>query len=149
MIPPNIRLKSSGKAWWNEKLDLQWIDETFADDKENKRILIRDHFSAHKMNSTVEVLRDLNVDQILIPKGRTGKFQALDVGVMRPFKVAIEREYHDWRNANDVLADSGNLKKPTRQDLINFVSKAWDSITSDCVRNAFRHSLKDIGIFTD
>ena len=148
VIPANIRVKSSGKAWWNEKLNLDWISETFSSD-DNKMILLRDNFSVHKMSSTQQALRDRNVEQVLVPTGRTGKYQPLDVGVMRPFKAAMNNEYHQWRVANDVLSDSGELKKPTRQDFINFASKAWDSVTPDCVRNSFRHSLQDIGVLND
>ena len=89
------------------------------------------------------------MEQVLIPTGLTGKYQPLDVGVMWPFKVAMTHEYHKWRIANDVLSDTSDLKAPTRQDFINFASKAWDSVTSECIRNAFRHSLQEIGVFGD
>ena len=31
----------------------------------------------------------------------------------------------------------GNLKQPTRQDVINWVSKAWDAIKSDTLIHSF------------
>ena len=31
----------------------------------------------------------------------------------------------------------GNLKQPTRQDAINWVSKAWDSIKQETITNSF------------
>ena len=31
----------------------------------------------------------------------------------------------------------GNLKQPTRQDAINWVSKAWDSIKQETISNSF------------
>lgn len=50
VIPDNVRVTSQRSAWWNEELDNCWIKENFLEAGETK-VLIRDQFSAHMMDS--------------------------------------------------------------------------------------------------
>ena len=137
--PDNVQIKSTKSAWWNEELDLQWIDLCFPTGEERK-VLIRDQATQHKTDSSKTLLEERNVLQIFIPVGMTGQLQPLDVGVNKPFKQFYRDEYHAWRTKNNSKTKKGYLKQPSRQDFINFVSVAWDKITVDCIRNSFLKS---------
>lgn len=77
-----------------------------------------------------------------IPAGLTGQHQPLDVGVNKPFKAQYRKEFHKWRKMQKKSdATKGkNMKNPTRQDVLNFTSAAWESITEECIKNAFLKS---------
>lgn len=81
----------------------------------------------------------------MVPPRRTGELQPLDVGINKPFKDHLANGYHEWRGKHDKVTKSG-YKKPSKQDFINFVSTAWDNISPDCIRNAFKKSWKNVNM---
>lgn len=135
-VPSNVFIESSKNAWWTSKLDEKWIRYTFPECEEQK-ILIRDQAPVHCLQGSEKLFKKRNVKQIFIPASRTGDFQPLDVSINRPFKVYYRDEYAKWRKNNRGVTKAGNLKKPSRQDFINFVSEAWKKVSPDCVRNSF------------
>ncbi|GAV06590.1 hypothetical protein RvY_16554 [Ramazzottius varieornatus] len=78
-----------------------------------------------------------NVDQVFVPKGMTGTYQPLDVGINAPFNANLKQAYHEWRKGRTEVTAKGYLRKPTRQDFVNFVSKAWEAIRPETIENAF------------
>jgi DDE superfamily endonuclease len=66
----------------------------------------------------------------------------LDVGVNKPFKAQYRKEFHKWRKmqTKSDATKGKNMKNPTRQDVLNFTSAAWESITEECIKNAFLKS---------
>ncbi|XP_055340969.1 tigger transposable element-derived protein 6-like [Paramacrobiotus metropolitanus] len=135
-IPGNIFLESSYTTWWTEQMDNDWIKYTFPDDKE-KQVLVRDQATVHKKVSSELLLRDRNVEQIFIPAGRTGDYQPLDVSVNKSLKSFFRSEYQARRASHNEVTKSGYLKKPGRQDFLNMISRAWQNVTADVVRNSF------------
>ena len=71
-----------------------------------------------------------NSDIVFIPAGCTPLVQPMDVSVNRPFK-ALMRVTHTQHTKH------GNLKQPTRQDVINWVSKAWKSVKMETIVESF------------
>jgi hypothetical protein len=137
VVPGNVFVFSSTSAWWTEYLDNLWIKYTFPK-SDDKKLLIRDQAPVHKLSSSQELFEERNVEQLFIPAGKTGVYQPLDVGVNRPFKAYYREEYEKWRLENSNVTRKGYLKKPSRQDFINMVSVAWERVSCDAVRNAFR-----------
>ena len=97
----------------------------------------RDCFSVHLMAEIVARLEVLNVDQIVIPPGMTGKSQPFDVGINKPFKDYVREEYRQWRMGNISFTAKGYIKKPGKKDFLQFVSKAWEKVSESIVRNSF------------
>lgn len=137
-VPENVVVKSSSSGWWNERLDHEWITDTFPLGQ-HKRYLFRDRYGVHKKKSSKLLLQQRNIQQILVPPGMTGQHQPLDVGVNKPFKAYYKEEYHRWRqeqNENE-KTKSGYMKNPNRQESIDFISAAWDKVSAKCVKNSF------------
>ena len=54
--------------------------------------------------------------------------QPIDKCIKKPFKESIRQSWQEWMHQDRVKTKQGNVKKPTHQDVINWVSKAWESI---------------------
>ena len=67
--PANVIVKANRSEWWNTALDKEVMCELFPARGQQKTILIRDQFSAHKEEATKSFLRSRNVEQMFIPKG--------------------------------------------------------------------------------
>lgn len=133
----NVVVKCSSSAWWTRELDKWWIESTFPEG-EQKKVLVRDQAPVHTVIENRFLLEDRNVEQVFVPAARTGDFQPLDVGINRPFKVKCREAYSRWRQNDPGVTKFGNIRKPNRQDFINFISEAWSEITPDVIRNSFR-----------
>ncbi|GAV00907.1 hypothetical protein RvY_11690 [Ramazzottius varieornatus] len=124
-IPENVIVKSNQKGWWTNDFDAAYLEEAFpVNDKQVSQILLCDHCKAHVSQNSVDFLKERGVQQLLIPKGKTGDKQPLDVGVNGPFIAIMRRMYHEWMENRTALTKSGYLKKRSRQGFVNFVSQA-------------------------
>ena len=63
-----------------------------------------------------------NNDIVLIPAGCTPLVQPMDVSVNRPFKVLMREQWVTWFSTHTLHTKHGNLKQPTRQHVMNWVS---------------------------
>ncbi|GAU95800.1 hypothetical protein RvY_07355 [Ramazzottius varieornatus] len=137
VTPDNVIVYSTRTAWWNSRLDLEWIDDFFYGKDLEFLFLLRDHFPGHLKFESAELLEEMKVHQVFIPKGLTGKYQPRDVGVNAPLKSLMKKAYHEWRKVRTDVTSKGYLKKLSRQDFINFVSEAWSQTTPETIENAF------------
>lgn len=97
--PKKIVLKANSKGWMNSTLLLDWVKEIWAPNvKEGESyLLIWDSFSAHKDETVLEtLLEDLYTEVQIIPGGCTPVLQPLDVGINKPLKDKIRREFEAW-----------------------------------------------------
>ena len=62
----------------------------------------------------------------------------MDKCINKPFKDHMTASWQEWMRQDRAKTKSGNLKQPTRQDAINWVSKAWDSISPDTLIKSFK-----------
>ena len=49
----------------------------------------------------------------------------------------MRKEWRKWREA-DIRTPQGNLKQASRQDVINWVSRAWSKISEEVIKKSFR-----------
>ena len=138
VVPDNVRLYSTGSGWWNAVFDVKWLRGSF-DKSHRGGCLIRDQATVHCKEASRALLERRGIDQVFIPTGMTGKYQPLNVGVNFPFKCYLKQSYHEWRDSrtDKDITKKGYLKKPSRQDFIDFVSAAWDKISATTVENSF------------
>ncbi len=61
-----------------------------------------------------------------------------------PFKKRITSQGMEWRCQPNERKQAGNLKQPTRQDVINWVSEAWADIPEEIFIKAFLRCTWDI-----
>ena len=73
----------------------------------------------------------------MIPGGCTSIVQPMDKCINKAFKESMGQSWQGWMREGRAKTKMGNLKQPTRQDVINWVSKAWDSIKQETIANSF------------
>src|SRR3989337_1753889 len=97
-----------------------------------------DSFRGHLEKSVKKKFHDSNVDLAVIPGGLTSVCQPLDVGINKPFKDNLRKEWHLGMadgGAGETIA--GNLKRAKYSDVCNWVKRSWDNISNEIIINSF------------
>ena len=79
-----------------------------------------------------------NSEVTIIPEGCTSIVQPMDKCINKPFKDHMRASWQEWMRQDRAKTKSRNLNQPTRQDAINWVSKAWDLISLDTLIRSFK-----------
>ncbi|XP_065840181.1 uncharacterized protein [Oscarella lobularis] len=75
---------------------------------------------------------ECNSEIVLIPGGCTSIAQPMDRSVNKPFKESIRESWSSWMRQNGGgKTPAGNLKQPTRQNVIDWVAEAWRKISPE------------------
>ena len=61
----------------------------------------------------------------------------MDKCINKPFKTFMRQQWQEWMIQDRPTTKAGNLKQPTRQDIINWVSHAWSSIELKVIVDSF------------
>ena len=72
---------------------------------------------------------------VILSGGCTSLAQPMDVSINKPFKDKMRELWMEW--SSTCRTSIGNLKQPTRQDAINWVSAAWEAVAEDIVAHSF------------
>jgi len=140
-IPDNVRVKASPNGWMRSMEVHQWIRSELHNTRDRQEdvnmLAVLDCYNAHRSAETRQLLEDMNIDVVYIPGGCTSIAQPMDVSVNRPFKANMRRQWTRWFETHDDRTPAGNLRQPSRQQVINWVSQAWRDIPEDVIRRSF------------
>ena len=137
-IPCNVRISATSNGWMTGQKMKEWIDRIWGDDQDDyRRLLVLDQARIHTMQTTREHIETKNSDVVFIPGGCTNICQPADVCWNAIFKRKVREEWVKWRR-NERRTPAGNLQMETRQDVINWISSAWDDISEDLIRKSFK-----------
>lgn len=101
-----------------------------------------DSYKPHQSEESITMAKErCNADVIIIPGGCTSIVQPMDKCINKPFKESMRQSWQGWMHEGRAKTKMGNLKQPTCQDAINWVSKAWDSIKQDTTHSSSVESL--------
>lgn len=137
--PKDCEYYVQASAWMDEDIFIDFLNDIWLPYLDANGIklalLLLDMCSVHLTPNVKLALSAARTEVEFIPAGYTAKLQPMDVGINKPFKNYIKREYDAWwytnRNVN---------KKITRQSVANWVSQAWATITPNIIRNSWRHA---------
>ena len=97
-----------------------------------------DEYRPHRSDESIGIANDkCNSEVILIPGGCTTLAQPMDKCVNKPFKERIRGYWAEWMQTPMAKTIQGNLKQPTRQDVIDWVSRAWSEIDPELLTHSF------------
>ena len=105
---------------------------------DGRRLLVLDSYPAHRTQEVREALIERNVDVVYIPGGCTALAQPVDVSIAKPFKDDVRDTWVTWMREDGLLTAAGNLRQPTRQDVLSWVGRAWLSVRPDIIVTAFK-----------
>ena len=138
-VPNNVRVFASANEWMTRELYERWLRGTFGPgDEHQKRLLIVDMYRPHIAAESQRIVRDECHSQVIfVPGGCTSIVQAMDRSVNRPFKTSIRESWAAWMKGDAARTVHGNLKQPSRNQVIAWVSKAWNDLNVDVLVKAF------------
>ena len=97
-----------------------------------------DEFSVHKKAEVLEIFKRRNTMVKLIPPETTSYLQPLDVSIIGPFKKALRAEWENWfANGKKEYTNKGYRKKPSYQEIVNFVARAVATLNKETIQRAF------------
>lgn len=105
--------------------------------RDNRRLLIVDKYRPHRSEESITLAKEECYSEvIIIPGGCTSIVQPMDKCV-KPFKDRIRDSWSEWMRSPRAKTKQGNLKQPTRQDVINWASRAWQEIRPELLIHSF------------
>ena len=138
-IPDNIMVTASLNGWMTGDKMKHWVNRVWGQNVDDvRRLIILDRARIHTMPATVEELAQRDTDVVFVPGGCTPIAQPADVAWNLPFKAALRKEWKAWRE-QDIRTAQNNLKMATRQDVINWVSKAWRAVGEETIKKSFKY----------
>jgi transposase-like protein len=144
-FPLNCVYGVQAKAWMDQRTMLIWVSQVWkpwADSKNGTTMLLLDSFSVHMVRDVVSAIEACDTVVLFIPGGFTSGLQTMDVGLNKPFKVAMMDVYDDWyirTQYNDLGQLVVSYPKPSRELVAQWVWKSWvESIRLDTILKTWR-----------
>lgn len=137
-IPNNVCVSASKNGWMTSEKMFEWLRRVWGRNIDDvRRLIILDRATVHTANAVQERVRELDTDMVYIPGGCTHLLQPADRSWCKPFKDRLRRQWVNWMQGAQRNA-RGNLKKPNRQNVIDWVSTAWESVSEEIVIKSFK-----------
>ncbi|KAH6929088.1 hypothetical protein HPB50_023386 [Hyalomma asiaticum] len=137
-IPANVRVTASGNGWMTSDKLQEWLGRVWGPNSDDvRRLLVLDQAPIHKTQATKDNLELRDTDVVYVPAGCTSLLQPADVYWNRPFKANLRRAWENFIR-KEQRTPKGNLRKPSRQDALDFVSEAWAAATEETVARSFQ-----------
>ena len=128
-----LEYSANPKAWMNGDLFHQWLQKwnRKLSGKNRHVLLVIDNCPAHPHD-----LQLTNITIKFLPPNTTAKLQPCDQGIIQSLKV-----YYRHQLLRNCLAamENGKQLKITVLDAMQWLKIAWDRVTSETIKNCFRH----------
>ena len=142
LFPKDIVYACQDNAWMDETVMLKWVEKILKpyvalSPEHVIPIILLDSYRCHMMASVVTAIQDLGVEVLHIPGGCTGLIQPVDVGVNKPFKCHLRKQWERWMLEEGIV--NGKTIPPSREQIALWAVSATNSLTTDVIRNSWRH----------
>lgn len=121
------------KAWFDERVMLEWVDKCWTFIVTDPCILILDSQTVHRSAVVASQLADMGTMVLYVPGGATSVGQPLDVGVMGPLKHHYRMAYAE-RHVHSPFATNAPVR---RREMFDLAMEALGRISPETVVNAF------------
>jgi hypothetical protein len=126
-----IHRKYSSNGWISENIMFFVLDEINKITEGKKATLILDRYSVHTIESVKEYAKNMNIQLIYVPAGKTSENQPLDVNINGPIK-SIGRQIIKELYLMDPFM------KPKLKDAVNSLIEAQKRISADNIIKSFK-----------
>lgn len=139
---PDMIYLCQQNAWMDEEAMLVWVEQVLRPHIETAPlgvlpILFLDSYRCHMMATVVSKIQELGVEVEHIPGGCTSLCQPVDIGVNKPFKNRLRRQWEEWMIGEGL--GNGTTSPPSRENIVNWTKLAIETLPQDMVQNAWRH----------
>ena len=136
-FPANAWVTATTNGWMTSPMYNWWLNNLYGYDQQ-RRLLIVDKYKSHTVEDNMRTVKiNCNSDLLFIPAGCTPLVQPMDVSINRPFKNKMQEIWVAWFSTHTEQTTQGNLKKPTRQRVIDLVSAAWENVNPQTIVQSF------------
>ncbi|XP_049511332.1 uncharacterized protein LOC125939868 [Dermacentor silvarum] len=102
-----------------------------------RRLLVLDQAPIHKTQAAKNAFEEYDTDVLYVPAGCTSILQPADVYWNKPFKSTLRRLWEQYMREEE-RTPKGNLKKPSRKQVLDFVAEAWAAVPDETVARSFK-----------
>lgn len=126
---------------WNDERGMQvYADEIFGPWIGNRPVtslMLLDDFAAHKCTPVRDAFARYGAEVDIIPPSYTGRLQAVDVGINKPFKDRIRTLWDAWM-IEELTARPGTAPKVSRPLIRQWAVQAWREIPQEMITATWR-----------
>ena len=137
---PSNSCKCSYQATRNGRMTREslqmWVEQVVGE-MDHRRLPVPDSYRAHQTPQIRQALNERHVYVVFVPPDCTELAQPVDVGIAKPFKHHVRDQWVQWMRHPCPLTAAGNLTQPTRQDVITWVSQAWEGVPEETICTYF------------
>ncbi|CAM9801881.1 unnamed protein product, partial [Heterosigma akashiwo] len=137
----NVTILYTHKAWANQQACRRIINHVVPLAGRGKRrgLVIWDAAASHRAKAVKNYVLRRRCSVVMIPSGMTWLLQGLDTVINRPFKVYLRKCINRYFANNPPRNHRGNIKKPSLDLIIEWVTRAWAKITNAHIEEAVKH----------
>ncbi|KAH7932500.1 hypothetical protein HPB52_024475 [Rhipicephalus sanguineus] len=118
-IPANVCLTATKNGWMTSEKMQEWLSRVWGPNVDDVRhLLVLDQAPIHKTQAATNAFEDI--------------LQPADVYWNKPFKSTLQRLWEQYMR-EEARTPKGNLKKPLRQHLLDFVAEAWAAVPEEAL----------------
>lgn len=129
-------------AWNDTEAMLKWVNlvlkpyvaQTNVAHGEDKlyHVLI-DDYNSHKASQVVKAIRSLGCIVSILPGGSTSQIQPLDVGINKPFKDHLKKDWVDF-----MVNNRENNNEVSRELLSHWITESFKKVSEDSIPNIWK-----------
>lgn len=137
-FPEGAVYATQKNAWMDERVMKMYIDEILTPlaEREGQSLILLDSYRCHMMPSVISSVKDLNMSLQHIPSGVTGLVQPVDVGINKPLKVRIRRQWETW--VMEHCLPNNSFRPPPREVLAAWIIDSLRDLPPSLVCNSWR-----------
>ena len=141
VCPDNVIVTATENGWMTRDCYNWWLSTVYSEHAggtpDERALLVVDSYRPHCSDASKALAAESNADVVIVPAGCTSLIQPMDVSVNRPFKAKLQELWVEWFASHTDTTAHGNLRQPSRQQAIDWVSAAWDAVSSDTIASSF------------
>lgn len=139
--PRKVFLSSSASGWMDQAATSDYLRRIIPHLAFGRQMIVWDSFRCHVSEATKTILRSRKILNVIIPGGCTRYVQVADVSLNKPVKERIRQRYHRWMASDDhTFTAQGNMRAPSKEQLVQWVVEAWEEIPQDLILRAMKAS---------
>ena len=104
-----------------------------------------DNYKGHIDKDIENKLLEFRIDVKKLPPNTTAYLQPLDLTVNAPFKRFYAEKWDEYQfhlDSKPLTKGAQNFPAPSKENKVQWISKAWESVTKEAIINGFKCYLQ-------